>query len=132
MNGEASRRKAAFWVSAVFLLGTALGTIVGYGYARRNLSCTTTPMTAQAKRAQKVEELTRLLALTKDQQQKLDGVMTEFQVQMKEIRRKSEPEMDIVRKKGRAEIRSFLTPEQLPKFEEFMQKLDEERKKELQ
>ena len=30
MNGEASRRKAAFWVSAVFLLGIALGAVPNF------------------------------------------------------------------------------------------------------
>jgi Spy/CpxP family protein refolding chaperone len=132
MNGESSRRKAAFWVSAVFLLGAALGAIVAYGYAHRSFASTAAPRTDQAKRAQKVEELTKLLALTNAQQQKLDKVLTEIQGQMKEIRRQSEPQMDVVRQKGRAEIRSFLAPEQMPKFEEFIRKLDEQRKKELQ
>ncbi len=34
-----------------------------------------------------------------------------------------------VRKQGREQIRAILTPEQRPKFEEFLRKLDEERKK---
>jgi Spy/CpxP family protein refolding chaperone len=132
MNRDSSRRKAAFWVSAVFLLGAAIGAVVGYGYAHQSYASTAAPRTDQAKRAQKVEELTKLLALTNEQQQKLDKVLTEIQGQMKEIRRQSEPQMDVVRQKGRAEIRSFLAPEQLPNFEEFIRKLDEERKKNLQ
>ena len=132
MNGESSRRKAALWVSAVFLLGIALGAVVGYGYASRSYAVTSVPLTDQAKRAHKVEELTKLLNLTEEQQQKLDKSMTRFQGQMKEIRRQSEPQMDELRQKGRTEIRSFLTPEQIPKFDEYMQKLDKERKKNLQ
>ena len=34
-----------------------------------------------------------------------------------------------LRQQGRARIRAILTPEQLPKFEAFMQRLDEQRKK---
>ncbi len=32
-------------------------------------------------------------------------------------------------KQGRNQIRQILTPEQLPKFEEYLRKLDEERRK---
>jgi Spy/CpxP family protein refolding chaperone len=132
MNGESSRRKAALWVIVVFVLGIALGAIVGYGYAYRSYAAMSAPSTDQAKRAHKVEELTRLLDLTNEQQQKLDKALTVFQGQMKEIRKQSEPQMDEVRKKGRAEIRGFLTREQISKFDEFVQKLDTERKKNLQ
>jgi Spy/CpxP family protein refolding chaperone len=34
-----------------------------------------------------------------------------------------------VRMKTRGEMRAFLTPEQLPKFEQYIQRMDEERKK---
>jgi Spy/CpxP family protein refolding chaperone len=132
MNGEASRRKAAFWVSAVFLLGIALGAVVGYGYAYRSYAATFAPMTEQAKRARKEEEVTKLLNLTEEQRQKLDKAVTGFQGEMKVVRRQYEPQMDELRKKLRAEIRSFLTPEQIPKFEAFTEKLDRERKKSLQ
>jgi Spy/CpxP family protein refolding chaperone len=132
MNGESSRRKAAIWVTVVFLLGIALGVVAGYGYAYRSYAATAAPVTDQAKRARRVEELTRLLGLTGEQQQKLDKALTTFQAEMKEVRRKSEPQLDEVRKRGRAEIRSFLTPEQVPKYDDFVQKLDAERKKNSQ
>src|ERR1700716_4569570 len=112
MKGESSRRKAALWVSTVFLLGIALGALVGYGYAYRTYAATSVPVTDQAKRAHRVEELAKLLGLTPEQQQKLDKVLIVFQAQMKEIRRQSEPQLDEVRQRGRAEIRSLLTPEQ--------------------
>lgn len=132
MNGESSRRKAALWVGVVFLLGIALGCVCGYGYARRSYAATAAPTSYQARKAQKVEELTKLLQLTPGQQQKLDKALTEFQGQMKAIHQQMEPQMDEVRQKGRSEIRSFLRPEQLPKFEEFVQKLDRERKQNWQ
>jgi Spy/CpxP family protein refolding chaperone len=37
--------------------------------------------------------------------------------------------MDQARQKGRDQIRAILTPEQKPKFEEFLRRLDEERKR---
>jgi 5'-3' exonuclease len=132
MSTDSSRRKAALWVGAVFILGMLFGAIVGYGYGHASFAAMQPPVTDQAKRAHKVEELTKLLQLATVQQQKLDQSLTVFQGQMKEIRRRMEPQMDEVRQKGRAEIRSFLTPEQIPKFDEFVQKLDRERQKNLQ
>ena len=38
-------------------------------------------------------------------------------------------QIGLLRQKGRDEIRAILTPEQKPKFEEFLRKLDEERKR---
>jgi flagellar biosynthesis chaperone FliJ len=37
--------------------------------------------------------------------------------------------MDAVRQKARSQMRTFLTPDQLPKYEAFVKKLDQERKK---
>jgi hypothetical protein len=34
-----------------------------------------------------------------------------------------------IRQQGRARVRAILTPAQLPKFEDFVQRLDEQRKK---
>jgi hypothetical protein len=45
------------------------------------------------------------------------------------IHEKSDADMDAVRQKARSEMRTFLTPEQLPRFEAFVKKLDEQRKK---
>ena len=132
MNTESSRRQAALWVGAVFVLGMFFGAIVGYGYGHSSYAALEAPATAQAKRAHKVEELTKLLQLTPEQQQKLDKSLTVLQGQMKEVHKQIEPQMDEVRQKGRAEIRSFLTPEQIPKFDEFARKLDAERKKNSQ
>jgi len=36
---------------------------------------------------------------------------------------------DLVRQQGRENIRAILTPEQRPKFEEVLRRIDEERKK---
>jgi Spy/CpxP family protein refolding chaperone len=37
--------------------------------------------------------------------------------------------MEQARQKGRDQIRAILTPEQKPKFEEFLKRMDEERKR---
>jgi len=53
----------------------------------------------------------------------------EAQTEIRAIHDKSDSEVDVVRMKTRGEMRAFLAPEQLPKFEQYIQRLDEERKK---
>jgi Spy/CpxP family protein refolding chaperone len=48
---------------------------------------------------------------------------------MKSIRKTLEPQFDEARQKGRERIRAILSAEQRPKFEAFIQKLDEERRR---
>jgi len=50
----------------------------------------------------------------------------------KSIHDEESPKVEAVRKKGRDQIRAILTPDQLPKFEETLRRMDEERKKRAQ
>jgi Spy/CpxP family protein refolding chaperone len=122
-------RKAAFWVGVVFLLGAALGGMLGYVFAHHTAMAAPAQMTDAQKRAQKVDRLTQELNLTASQQQQLDAILTSVQGEYKVIRQSTEPQIDQARQKGREQIRAILTPEQKPKFEEFLKRLDEERKK---
>jgi Spy/CpxP family protein refolding chaperone len=113
----------------VFLLGAALGGMLGYVFAHHTAMAAPAQMTDAQKRAQKVERLTQELNLTASQQQQLDAILTSVQGEYKVIRQSTEPQIDQARQKGREQIRAILTPEQKPKFEEFLKRLDEERKK---
>jgi uncharacterized protein HemX len=127
-------RKAALWVALVFVLGLALGGMVGYVLAHQKYAVTNAaaPPSDAVRRAQKVRELTDLANLTPEQAREIDGIITEVQGQIKTIRKTTEPQVDEARQKGRERIRAILTPEQKPKFEEFIHKLDEERKRNSQ
>jgi Spy/CpxP family protein refolding chaperone len=129
MSETTATRKAAFWVGVVFLLGAALGGMLGYVFAHHTAMAAPAQMTDAQKRAQKVERLTQELNLTAAQQQQLDAILTSVQGEYKTIRQSTEPQIDQARQKGREQIRAILTPEQKPKFEEFLKRLDEERKK---
>ncbi|HEY6264563.1 MAG TPA: hypothetical protein VIW93_07155 [Candidatus Acidoferrum sp.] len=129
MSETTATRKAAFWVGVVFLLGAALGGMLGYVFAHHTAMAAPAQMTDAQKRAQKVERLTQELNLTASQQQQLDAILTSVQGEYKVIRQSTEPQIDQARQKGREQIRAILTPEQKPKFEEFLKRLDEERKK---
>jgi Spy/CpxP family protein refolding chaperone len=129
MIGGNVKQKAALWVGVVFALGLILGGVLGYTFSAKSRWQVGPPMNEQAHRAHIVEELTKELALTPDQANKLDTVLTQTQAKFKAVHEADEPQLEAIRKTARSEIRAFLTPEQVPKFEEHIRKLDEERKK---
>jgi len=128
MSDTSATRKAALWVGLVFLLGAALGGVLGnvFGVHARNAP---PQLTEVERRAQKVQRLTQELNLTPDQQKQIEAIIARVQAQYKAIHQSAEPQIDEARQKGREQIRAILTPEQKPKFEDFLRRLDEERKK---
>src|SRR6267154_1402803 len=58
MNEMSASRKAALWVGAVFLLGAALGAVIGYSYEHHLVSAASSPLPEPARRAHRVEQLT--------------------------------------------------------------------------
>jgi biopolymer transport protein ExbB/TolQ len=124
------RKKAAIWLALVFVLGTATGGVFGYSLARRSYAATRTVIPSEAeRRAKKIAEMTQTIGLTGDQAQKLDGIIQNAQTEIREIHTKNDADVDAVRAKARGQMRAFLTQDQMPKFEQFMQRLDEERKR---
>lgn len=134
MNESSAKRRAALWVAVVFVLGAALGGLFGYFYGHRSTVAAANPPLSEAqRRAQRVEQLTQELGLTRDQKQQLDSALSQLHAEYKSIHDQSNQQlnsqMDHARQKGRDQIRAILTPEQKPKFEEFLKRLDEERKR---
>ena len=111
------------------MLGAALGGMLGFVFAHQKCVAGPVPASDSVRRAKKVEELTREANLTPDQAHQLGAIIADVQAQMKIIRKTTDPQIDEVRQKGRERIRAILTAEQKPKFEEFIRKLDEERKR---
>jgi Spy/CpxP family protein refolding chaperone len=132
MSEMSATRKAAVWVGVVFLLGTALGGTLGYSYAHHFVSAASTPLPEPVKRAQRVEQLTQLLSLTSAQSQQVDAILLQRHTEAKTLHEQTDAQIEQVRQKGRDQVRAILTPEQKPKFEEFLRHLDEERKKKAQ
>lgn len=125
-----AQRKARLWLALVFLAGAAIGVVFGYSFGHHTvLAKTTAPMTEPERRAKRLQEMTKELQLTPDQSAKMDDIIRGAHENMKTIRDKAESDVDVVRAKARNEMRQFLTPEQKPKFEEMVQRMDAERKK---
>ena len=129
MSETLATRKAAIWVVIVFLLGAVGGAMLGYGYAHHSVAAASAPLPEPQRRAQRVAELSQLLGLNSDQAKQLDTIMLQKHTEVKNIREQADAQLEEIRQKGRDQIRAILTPEQKPKFEEFLQKLDAERKR---
>jgi len=129
MSDTPATRKAALWVGAVFLLGAALGGVLGYLFAHRPVNAANPPLSEPERRAQRVQQLTKDLSLTPQQAQQLDAILLQRHAETKAIHEQTDAQIDAVRQKGRAQVRAILTPEQLPKFEEFLRQMDEQRKR---
>jgi len=125
------RQKAAFWLALVFILGVATGGVFGYSFAHKTFASNdpARQMSDAEKRAKRVAEMSAAVGLTPEQAQKVEAVIATTQEQMKVIRQNTDAEMEASRQSAREQMRAFLTPEQKPKFEEFVRKMDEERKK---
>jgi Spy/CpxP family protein refolding chaperone len=128
MNEASARRKAALWVAAVFLLGAALGGVLGYIFAHRPVLANA-PKSEQERRAHRVEQLTQELTLTNEQRQQLDAILSQLHGEYKALHEQSDAQIDQARQRGRNQIRAILSPGQKPKFEEFLKHMDEERKR---
>lgn len=128
MSAMSATWKAALWVGVVFLLGTALGGTLGYSYAHHLVSAANTPLPEPVRRAQRVDELTRLMNLTGAQSQQVDAILLARHTEVKTIHDQTDSQIEVVRQTGRDQIRAILTPEQRPKFEEFLRNLDQQRK----
>jgi|SRR5579872_5896111 len=134
MNENTAKRNAALWVAVVFILGAALGVMFGYFYGHRgSVSAANPPLSEPERRARRVDQLTHELGLSDTQRQQIDTLLSQIHGEYKSIHDQSNEQlsakMDEARKKGRDQIRAILTPEQLPKFEEFLKRMDEERKR---
>ncbi len=132
MSEQSSHGKAIFLVAAVFVLGTALGGVSSYFILKRTVAASPAPLTDQQKHVRRVERLTNELSLTGEQQKRLDEILTELEAQYKAIHDGTVPQIDQARHETRNKIRAILTPEQKPKFEEFLRRIDEERAKAAQ
>jgi Spy/CpxP family protein refolding chaperone len=129
MSDTSATRKAVLWVGVVFLLGAALGGMVGYAFARHSVSAANTVLPEPVRRAQRVEQLTRELNLTREQAQQVDAILLQRHTEAKTIHDQVDAQLGQVHQKGRDQIRAILTPEQKPKFEEFLKNLDQQKKR---
>jgi len=130
MRFDRANRKAVGLLILVFALGIAIGA-VGHALTDRTVIASRGGgRSGQGPGSgQLVNRLTKDLDLSSNQQQQLRVILTDMQTRYDAIRQQTGPMFDQARDEGRTKMRQILTPEQLPKLEDFFNRVDEERRK---
>ena len=129
-NGKA-RLEAAVLFLIVFALGVTFGT---FGNRVWNQRVSGEPaVNAKPAHGQVMQDLMKTLApITSAQRERIDAVIDDTRAQWQELDASRDGQREAIRQQCRANIRATLTPEQQVKFDEFMKRLDEQRKKEAE
>jgi Spy/CpxP family protein refolding chaperone len=128
-----NNRKALALISLVFVLGVALGA-VGHSVADRRVlgarTQTQPPAFLQPRPnpPRAVAHLTTELKLTPDQQKQIGDILADVQRRYDVVHDQMNPEFAQIREQGHDQIRQVLTPEQRPKFEDFLKRVEDERR----
>jgi Spy/CpxP family protein refolding chaperone len=127
MPSDDREKKAILLVVVVFLLGIALGGLSDHLWGNHVWAARSA--TVRLTSTQRVQEMTNQLSLTPDQQKQILAIIDETRAKWQSVNDATARELAQTREEARNRIRAILTPEQLPKYEEFNRKLDEERKR---
>ena len=125
MNPSQGSRKAILLVALVFALGIALGSVGTYLVTTRVQAAR--PQTPGHSAAYALAMFTKGLDLTPEQQKQILVILNEMRAHYAEIHSHADPEYEAARQEGRQKIRQLLTPEQKPKFEDLLRRIDEQR-----
>jgi Spy/CpxP family protein refolding chaperone len=133
MMSSANNRKALALIILVFALGVALGA-VGHSVAdRRVMGARTQPpapfLQPRPNPPRGVARLTTELNLTPEQQKQIGDILADMQHRYDSVHDQMNPQFAQIREQGHDQIRQVLTPEQRPKFEDFLRRVDEERRR---
>lgn len=125
MEKTKARLEAAALFLVVFVLGVIFGVVGNHVWSQR-VSGQQVTVNTKPTRAQVMQDLTQRLQLTPDQQKQIGVAIDETRAKWQAL----DAPREQIRQEGRAKIRAILTPDQQVKFDDFMKRLDEQRKKE--
>ncbi len=130
MEKTKGRGEAALLIAVVFLLGVLLGGVATHLWGERVWGRQNTHTAGMKPVNQVVADFTRELQLTPDQQTQVTAIIDDTHAQWKALYAPVDAQKEQIRERSRARIRALLTPDQQPKFDAFVQRLDEQRAKE--
>ncbi|MBI2815915.1 MAG: Spy/CpxP family protein refolding chaperone [Acidobacteria bacterium] len=119
------RKRATLYVALIFLCGALTG------FAATNLWKNWWPGSTSANAGKsrsvqhRVEKFTRELDLTPEQARQLNDILDETHANYRRLEREQEG----IRQQGRARIRSMLTEEQKPKYEQLLARQEANRRR---
>lgn len=126
-----AKREAAALFFVVFLLGVLLGGVGVHLWGERVWG-EAAPVNTNPTRAQVIAQCTHELQLTPDEQKQMIAIIDDTRAKWAALYAPLDPQKEQIRVDGRARIRAILTPEQQVKFDDFMRRIDEQRKKDAQ
>jgi Spy/CpxP family protein refolding chaperone len=126
MDTSQGSRKAFLLVFLVFVLGIALGSVGTYVITTRVHAAR--PQAARNP-ANRMASFSRDLNLNAEQRKQIEAIFNDTRARYAAIREQADPQYEKVRQESRERIRQVLTPEQGPKFEELLLRMDAERRK---
>ena len=132
MTFSSNNRKALALIVLVLLLGVALGAVGHSVFDRRVLGARTQAQTLPQPRPnppRAVARLTTELNLTPDQQKQISEILADMQHRFDAVHDQINPQLYQIREQGHDQIRQILTPGQRPKFEDFLNRVAEERRR---
>jgi len=131
MQSNNARIEAAALVFVVFLLGILLGGVGDHLWNERvqgQEQLAAKPNTKPT-RDQVINDLTQRLQLTPEQQKQIAVTIDDTRAKWQALYAPLDGQHEEIRQQGRAGIRAALTPDQQVKFDDFLKRLDEQRKK---
>ena len=130
MSSNPVTRKAIGLLILVFALGIGFGVLGTVEFSARVYGAARKPAPQQLPMpARAVARMTQDVSLTPEQQKQVSDILTNVQSGYDSIRQQMQPQFEAVRQQGRSQIRQLLTSDQQPKFEEYLQRVDEARSK---
>ena len=126
MENSKLRREAAALAIVVFLLGALVGGIATHVWTIHAANQQFTPHG----RDQILSQMTREVDFTPEQLKLVTGIVDDTHGQIRALYSPLDVRREQIRQKARERIRAVLTPDQMPKFEDFLRRLDEQRKRE--
>lgn len=130
------RWKAAVLVISVFCLGVILGGLAVHLLGGRVSANPAATASSAAKKddmpttkEQVLEQLNAECSLTTEQRKQIQAILDDTITEYHRVYEPIRPQIEAARQAGRQKMRAVLSPEQLPKFEAYVHRLDEMRKK---
>jgi Spy/CpxP family protein refolding chaperone len=129
MDTTKARREAAVLFFVVFLLGALFGAVGDRLWNKRVSGQPAVSSSGRPSRDELIKNFSRQVQLTPDQEKQLAAIMDDERAKWQALYAPLDVQREAIRQQGRERIRAMLTPEQQPKFEDFMRRVDEQRKK---
>lgn len=123
-----ARREAVTLVAAVFVLGILLGGVGNHLWGQRVWGMHR-EAPAVAPPGHFTQELTRELQLTPSQQRQIQSIVEDTQARWRALYAPLDGQREQIREESHDRMRAILTPSQKPEFDVFLQRIEEQRKK---